>query len=56
MNKDKVTTLLGAVGAVAMAVNPVLGGVATGVLHGGDWLQIASAGIFALLGYFTNKA
>lgn len=55
MNKDKVTTILGAVGAVAMAMNPVLGGVATGVLHSGDWFQIASAGIFALFGYFTNK-
>lgn len=55
MNKDHITTVLGAVGAVAMAINPVLGGVATGALRGGDWLQIASAGIFALLGYFTNK-
>jgi len=55
VNKDHVTTVLGAVGAIAMAVNPVLGGVTTGTLHGGDWMQIASAGLFALLGYFTNK-
>lgn len=55
MDKDKAATLIGAAGAVITAINPVIGGISTGVLHGGDWLQLATAGIFALLGYFTNK-
>ena len=55
MDKDKVTTVLGAGMAVATAINPVLGGVATSVLHGADWVQLAMAGMMALFGYFTNK-
>lgn len=55
MDKDKATTIIGAIGAVSMAINPIVGGITTGVLHGSDWTQIVTAGIFALLGFFTNK-
>jgi len=54
-NKDTATTMFGAVGALSMAVNPVLNAVATQSLHSGDWISLVTAGMFALLGYFTNK-
>jgi len=55
VNHDKVTTVLGAVGAVITATDPVMAGVSTGVLHSGDWMKLAMAGMIALYGYSTNK-
>jgi hypothetical protein len=55
INHDKVTTVLGAVGAVITATNPIIGGVTSGVLHSGDWMQLAMAALMALYGYSTNK-
>jgi len=55
LNKDSATTMFGAVGALSMAVNPVLTAVSTQTLHSGDWISLVTAGMFALLGYFTNK-
>ena len=55
MNKDQVTTLLGVVGAGIIAVNPVLGAVATQSLHTQDWVSLGSSLVFGLLGYFSNK-
>ena len=54
MNKDTITTVLGAAGGVATAVIPVLNGV-TGSMHQADWMQLVSAVFMTLLGYFTNK-
>lgn len=55
LNKDKVTTILGVVGAGIMAAQPILTGVQTQSLHSNDWLQLGTAVAFSLLGYFTNK-
>ena len=56
INHDKVTTVLGAVGAVITATDPIMSGVAAGgVLHSGDWMQLIMAALMALYGYSTNK-
>ena len=54
-NKDTATTIIGAMGAVTVAIDPVMAMIATPTLHGANWMQLATAGLFALLGYFTNK-
>ena len=53
-DKDKLTTILGAVGAVVTAAEPVVNAT-SGTMHQGDWLQLAMACIFGLLGWATNK-
>jgi hypothetical protein len=54
MKSDKITSIVGAVGAAATAAQPVLHGV-EGSLHSGDYFQLVSAVLFAVLGFFTNK-
>ena len=54
-DKDLVTTVVGALGAVATAAEPVLNGITTGSLHQGDWFQLLGAVLIGLLGFFTNK-
>jgi len=53
-DKDKLTTILGAVGAVVTAAEPVVS-ASSGTMHQGDWLQLAMAVVFGLLGWATNK-
>lgn len=55
MDKDKLTTLIGGIGAAVTAAQPVINGVSTGSLHQGDWFQLAMAVVFGVLGFFTNK-
>lgn len=54
MDKDKVTTVLGAVGAAVTAAQPVMNGVA-GSLHTQDYFQLVFAVIMAVFGFYTNK-
>ena len=54
MDKDKVTTVLGAVGAAVTAAQPVMNGVA-GSLHTQDYFQLAFAVVMAVFGFYTNK-
>ncbi len=54
-DKDKLTTIIGGVGAAVTAAQPVLNGVTTGALHSQDWIQLAMSMVFGLLGFFTNK-
>lgn len=53
-DKDLLTTVIGAVGAVATAAQPIVN-ASQGTFHQGDWIQLAMAAIFGLLGFFTNK-
>lgn len=48
-SKDLITTIIGAVLAVLIAINPIL---QTGTV---DYWELTKAGFIALLGYFTNK-
>lgn len=52
---DLVTTVLGGFIAAGTAAQPVLTSVAGGSLHANDWLQLATAIVFALFGWATNK-
>jgi hypothetical protein len=54
MDKDKVTTVIGAMMAAGTAATPVLNAV-EGSLHRGDYLQLAVSVLMAVFGYFTNK-
>ena len=54
MDKDKVTTVLGAIGAAVTAAQPVMNGV-SGALHVQDYFQMAFAVIMAVFGFYTNK-
>lgn len=56
MNADKITTIVGAVGAAATAAQPVLTAVQPGSsLHSQDYFQLVAATVFAVLGFFTNR-
>jgi len=55
INHDKMTTVLGAVGAAVNAAEPVMSGINTGVLHQGDWFRLSMSVLMALYGYSTNK-
>lgn len=55
MTGDKITTIVGAVGAAVTAAQPVLNGVQQGALQQNDYLQLLMAVVFAVLGFFTNK-
>ena len=48
-NTDLITTILGVIIAVGVAVQPL---IQTGQI---DWKQVAIAAIIAAFGYFTNK-
>jgi hypothetical protein len=54
MDKDKITTIVGAIGAAALAAEPVMNSV-SGSLHSGDYFNLFSAIAFAVLGWFSNK-
>lgn len=54
MNRDKLTTVLGAVGAAVTAAQPVINGI-SGSLHTQDYFQMAFAVIMAVFGFYTNK-
>ena len=54
MNKDTITTILGAVGAVVTAAQPVINAT-QGSLHQQDYLSLVYAVIFGVFGFFTNK-
>lgn len=54
MNADKVTTIVGAIGAASMAAQPVLNGV-QGSLKTGDWLSLLTAIAIAVVSWFTGK-
>jgi len=56
MNADRITTIVGSIGAAATAVQPVLTAIEpTGVLHQQHYLQLLAAAAFAVLGFFTNR-
>lgn len=56
LNADKITTIVGAVGAAATAAQPVLATLQPEAsLHGQHYLQILTAGAFAVLGFFSNR-
>ncbi|HBG07667.1 MAG: hypothetical protein A2075_09085 [Geobacteraceae bacterium GWC2_58_44] len=56
MNADRITTIIGSIGAAATAVQPVLTAIQPGaVLHLQDYLQLLTAGVFAILGFFSNR-
>lgn len=55
MDKDRLTTIVGAVGAAAMAAGPVISGATNQSLHTGDYTQLVAAVFMAILGFFTNK-
>jgi hypothetical protein len=52
LNANVITTILGAVSAIAIA-----GQQAIAAYNGGtvNWLNVAGAVVIALFGYFTNK-
>ena len=53
---DVMTTVVGAVSAVAMAAGPVLSQVQPGTsMHPQDWTQLVAAVFVGLLGWFSNK-
>jgi len=54
INKDTATTILGGVGAVVTAVEPVMNAT-QGTLHQGDYVQLVMAAVMALFGWFTNR-
>lgn len=54
ITRDTATTVLGGIGAVVTAVEPVLN-ASSGTMHQGDYIQLAMAAIMALFGWFTNK-
>lgn len=54
MNSDKITTVVGAIGAAAVGATPVLNAV-QGSMHQQDYLSLLGAIAMAVLGYFTNK-
>lgn len=55
MNKDRITTIVGAIGAAAAAAQPVLDATEGGALHTNDYLQLVMAVAFAVIGWFTGK-
>jgi hypothetical protein len=55
MNKDKITTVLGALVAGATAAHPVINGVSTNSLHSQDYFQLATAVFMGIFAFFTNK-
>ena len=54
--KDILTTVAGAVGAAAMAAQPVLQAAQGGSLHRDQWFQLASAIMLGVIGWFTGKS
>ena len=54
MNADRVTTIVGAVGAASLAAQPVLNSV-QGSLKTGDWLSLITAVAIAVVSWFTGK-
>lgn len=54
MNTDKLTTIIGAIMAAAVAVKPITTAV-SGPLQTSDYIHIILAVALALQGYFTNK-
>ena len=55
MNGDKITTIIGAVGAAAVAAQPITNAVGQGSLHQQDYIQLFIAVLTAVFGFFTNK-
>ena len=55
MSTDKITTIVGGIGAAAAAAQPVLNGV-QGVMHQQDYFQLFAAVCMAVFSFFTNKA
>lgn len=56
MSADKITTIVGAIGAAATAAQPVLTAVQPGAaLHSQDYFQLVTALVFAVMGFFTNR-
>ncbi len=55
MNKDKLTTLFGLLGAGLTAATPVINSMQSPSMHQSDYVQLGAALMFGLLGYFTNK-
>lgn len=54
ITRDTATTVLGGIGAVVTAVEPVMA-ASSGTMHQQDYIQLAMAAIMALFGWFTNK-
>ena len=54
MNKDTLTTIVGAVVAAGTAATPVMSAV-DGTFDKTDWAKLVTAVFMAIFGYFTNK-
>ena len=54
MTADKITNIVGGIGAAAAAATPILNGV-QGSLHQQDYLQLIFAVSMAVISWFTGK-
>lgn len=56
MNTDKLTTILGAAVGTMQAASVAAGQMAPGTsLHTQDYISLAMAVLFSIVGFFTNK-
>lgn len=55
MSADKITNVVGAIGAAAAAATPVLQAAGGNTLHQGDYFQLAYAVALAVISWFTGK-
>ena len=54
MSTDRITTIVGAVGAAATAAQPVLNAT-QGAMHQSDYFSLIGAVAMAIWAYFTNR-
>lgn len=54
MTTDKITTVVGIMGAVATGAQPVLN-AASGSMHQSDYFSLATAVAMSIWAWFTNK-
>lgn len=55
VNKDLVTTVVGVIGAVAGAANPVLQATNTGTIDNQGITQLILSIVVAIIGFFTGR-
>ncbi|NTU49476.1 MAG: hypothetical protein HGA87_01025 [Desulfobulbaceae bacterium] len=55
MNGDKITTILGGIGSVVIAAEPITRAVGEGSLHQDDYVKLVIAVLTAIFGFFTNR-
>lgn len=55
INKDKLTTVLGAIGAGVATVQPIVNSMSNQSLHTQDYVQLTMALLLGIFGWATNK-